>query len=195
MAQSLDALENCLVLLTSTKSTDSDLQLTLSKSLKDPHLLSIELLSLLCPPLVLFKAKSLLYNTLSLPALSAYSSTSSVTSLYNNYKDDALLTLVSNTFKLKQIRNSIDYRNYFDNFEDYLDQVYDFETFQKVLLVCKSLIQQRRAHNLVKFLSDKFNVATNGQRHFIVALNSLFWRIVNRSSLHSNINNNAGLCN
>jgi hypothetical protein len=162
------------------------------KSLKDPHLISIDLLSLICHPLVLFKAKSLLYNALYLPSLSPYSPATSVVSLYNNYKDDSLLTLVSNTFKLKQIQNSIDCRNYFNTFDDYLDQVYDFETFQKVLITCKSLIQQHRANNLVKFLNDKFNVATNGQKHFIVSLNSLFWRIVNRAPLNNNSLNSIG---
>jgi len=192
----LDALENCLILLNSSLNASQELeskevQLSM-KSLKDPHLISIDLLSLICHPLVLFKAKSLLYNALYLPSLSPYSPATSVVSLYNNYKDDSLLTLVSNTFKLKQIQNSIDYRNYFNTFDDYLDQVYDFETFQKVLIICKSLIQQHRANNLVKFLNDKFNVATNGQKHFIVSLNSLFWRIVNRAPLNNNSLNSIG---
>ena len=161
-------------------------------SLKDSHLISIELLSLICPPLVVFKAKSLLYNALYLPSTSSPSTNTSVVSLYNNYKDDALLSLIANSFKLKLIQASIDYRHYFNTFDDYLDQVYDFETYQKVLLICKSLIQQHRAHNFVKLLSDKFNMATNGQRHFISSLNALFWRIVNRAPLSNNSMNTIG---
>ena len=104
LGQLLYALENCLVLLNSSHELESKDTQSSIKSLKDSHFISVDLLSLICPPLVLFKAKSLLNNPLYLPSL--YSSATSVVSLYNNYKDDAVLTLISNTFKLKQIHFS-----------------------------------------------------------------------------------------
>lgn len=106
--------------------------------------------------------------------------------LYNSYNDDALLSLISNTFQLKSIKLSADLSSYFTTFNSYIDQLYDLETLEKTLVICKSLIQQQRANNLIKYLNDKFNLATNGQTHFINALNDLFWRVINRHLLSLN---------
>ena len=103
--------------------------------------------------------------------------------LYNSYNDDALLSLISNTFQLKSIKLCADLSTYFTSFNAYLDELYDLETLEKTLAVCKPLIQQHRANNLIKYLNDKFNMATNGQRHFITALNDLFWRVINKQIL------------
>ena len=185
--------ECCLVLLASPSSDELQSKETNLEAIREPHSISIELLSLICPPVVLYKAKSLLYNSLSLPSLC--SSSTSIVSLYNNYKDDALLSLISTTYKLKAIKDSIDYRLYFNDFEDYLDQIYDFETLQKTLIACKSLVQQQRANNLVKFINDKFNMATNAQKHFISSLNGLFWRIINRSPFNNQPFSNSSTLN
>ncbi len=151
------------------------------------------MLSLISPPLVVYKAKSLLFNSLSCP-ISLYqpSTLASIISLYNDYKDDAMMTLISSTFKLNLVKNSLDFYDSFTDFNDYLDSVYDIETLQKCMLVCKSLIQQQRANNMVKFLKEKFNMSNNGQKSFIISLNNLFWRIVNRSPLNNTAMNSIG---
>ncbi len=55
LGQSLELLESCIVLLRNM-TTDADQSF--------PYSISIDLLSLLCPPVVAYKAKSLLYNSL-----------------------------------------------------------------------------------------------------------------------------------
>jgi hypothetical protein len=102
------------------------------------------------------------------------------------------MTLISSTFKLNLVKNSLDFYDSFTDFNDYLDSVYDIETLQKCMLVCKSLIQQQRANNMVKFLKEKFNMSNNGQKSFIISLNNLFWRIVNRSPLNNTAMNSIG---
>lgn len=52
LGQTLDILENCVILLNESQSA--------------PYSISIDLLSLVCPPVITFKAKSLLYNILTL---------------------------------------------------------------------------------------------------------------------------------
>lgn len=187
LGQSLDLLENCIVLL---KNLPTDANEAF------PHSISIDLLSLLCPPVITYKAKSLLYNSLTLSSPSKENIqkeqqqnvpvTMGLAMLYNSYNDDALLSLISNTFQLKSIKLPADQSRYFNTFNSYLDELYDLETLEKTLVVCKSLIQQQRAHNLIKYLNDKFNMATNGQSHFITALNDLFWRVLNRHVLSLN---------
>lgn len=182
LGQSLDLLENCIVLL-------KDLPTDANEAF--PYSISIDLLSLLCPPVITYKAKSLLYNSLTLSPANKETTHNVPVSvglamLYNSYNDDALLSLISNTFQLKSIKLSADQSSYFSSFSSYLDELYDLETLEKTLVVCKSLIQQQRAHNLIKYLNDKFNLATNGQSHFITALNDLFWRVLNRHVLSAN---------
>ena len=168
LGQSLDILENSIILLRNEANLF-------------PYSISTSLLSLICPPVITFKAKSLLHNILWLSSTTADSSPLSVAMLYNGYNDDAVLSLVAATFQLKSLKISAGLSGYFSSLNSYLDQIYDLETLEKTLLVCKSLIQQQRANNLIKYLNDKFNVATNGHKHFISALNSLFWRVINRS--------------
>lgn len=148
LAQALELFENCTSggLLEVTSEMGSVLEAS-SKTM------ACELLSLICAPLVAHKAKSLLWSSLSQP------SPSTALALYNAYKDDALVNLLVATFQ--PIRNS---------------DLYDLENLQKCLLVCKSLVQQQRAHNLVKFLTDKFGSTDL----FLIQLNALFWRVVNR---------------
>jgi hypothetical protein len=183
LGQSLDILENCIIL------NDDQSQI---ENIKSKHYnISLELLSLICPPLISYKAKSLLFNILSLPlnntsqsSSSSSSSNTNITTLYNNYIDDALLNLLYKTFYIKNTIND----TIIINNNDYFDFLYDLETLEKTLLVCKSLIQQQRGNNLIKYLNDKFNIASNGQKSFISALNSLFWRIIDRSFLQLNKN-------
>ncbi len=201
LGQSLDVLENCILLL--NNSNEDQPQLAQSNSNKVGSLvaysyqnISIDLLSLICPPLITFKAKSLLFNVLQLPSMSPNSTSSlinpassapptSIATLYNNYVDDALLNLLAKTFDIKSISALM---SNITASKDYLNFVYDLETLEKTLLICKSLIQQQRANNMVKYLNDKFNIASNGQKHFLTALNSLFWSVVNRTHLQSNKN-------
>ena len=168
LGQSLDILENSIILLRNEANLF-------------PYSISTSLLSLICPPVITFKAKSLLHNILWLSSTTTDSSPLGVAMLYNGYNDDAVLSLVAATFQLKSLKISAGLSGYFSSFNSYLDQIYDLETLEKTLLVCKSLIQQQRANNLIKYLNDKFNVATNGHKHFISALNNLFWRVINRS--------------
>jgi hypothetical protein len=176
LTQSLDLFESCLILLSS--SSNSNLSNNNELFIKESHLISIDLLSLICPPLVIYKAKSLLFNSLSSPITSYQPS---IINLYNNYKDDALLTLISTTFRIDLLKSNRLLSQ--QNFNNYLDDILDYETLQKVILICKSLIQQQRANNMVKFLNEKFNPNSNGQKNFVNTLNSLFWRVVNRSPL------------
>lgn len=154
MAQSLDLYESCLNLASESSSEQSSAMVEASS-----RTISCDLLSLISAPLVSHKAKSLLWS--SLQAQQQPSPTTAL-SLYNAYKDDALVNLLSVSFR--PIR---------------LGHLYDLENLQKCLLVCKSLIQQQRAHNLVKYLNDKFNSTDS----FLVNLNALFWRVANRHCL------------
>lgn len=160
LSQSLEIAEQCLVLTGEKTDKDND----------TPHTISSQLLALICPPLVSHRAKSLLFNSL------AFSSTQlnvaqerasllkSIVPLYQSYKDEATLQLVTSTFKTTIVD------------QDYLDQLYDYEQLQRILLVCKSLISEFRANNLVTFLGHSFKSSTG----FITYLNSLFWRCVDR---------------
>lgn len=148
LAQSLDLFESCTTLVETDEA--ANIIETSSKSI------SCELLSLLSAPLVSHKAKSLLWTL-----LQPQPSPTVALTLYNAYKDDALVTLLAASFK--PIR---------------LGHLYDIENLQKCLLVCKSLVQQQRAHNLVKFLTDKFESTDS----FVINLNGLFWCVVNKCS-------------
>ena len=153
LAQSLQLLENCLDIANIGE--------------KDEYKLSAELFKLICPAIVVSKAQSLLQ--LSAP-----------NGLVSLIQDEASVQLIVNTFNLKSIRCAANKSSFTDP-ELFADQLYDLETLEKTLIVCKYLVQQQRAHNLVKFISEKFD--SNGTGHFISVLNGLFWRIVNRTIL------------
>jgi hypothetical protein len=172
LGQSLHLAEHCL-LLGSENSPSTD-----NEDSSEPHTVSTKLLSLVCPPLVLYKAKSLLLNSLALSSAlfnnnnnnnNNNSMLTTILPLYNAYKDEALLTLVLRTFKLPNIPRSLITTV---KINDYFDQVYDYEQLQRVLLVCGSLIHEQRAHNMARFAADN--------KLFVTALNTLFWRCVNR---------------
>lgn len=61
LGQSLDILENCIILLKDLNVSDENQSF--------PYSISIDLLSILCPPVITFKAKSLLYNSLTLSSV------------------------------------------------------------------------------------------------------------------------------
>ena len=173
LGQTLHLAGNCLVLLHAKPDG--------GYSDESTYKVSTQLLSLLCPPIVNYKAKSLLLSALASSSSSSSSSSSfpDITSflpLYNAYKDEAILTLVSATFK--EVAEDKNENNY------YLDQIYDFEQLQRVLLVCGSLVHAQRAHNLSRFATTTTGDTTN-TRTFVLALNSLFWRCVSRSGCNA----------
>lgn len=117
--------------------------------------ISCELMSLISAPLVSHKARSLLWNSLK----SQSSSSNASLSLYNSCKDEALVNMLATSFQ-----------------PFHMDHLYDLENLQKSLLVCKYMVYQQRAHNLVRFITEKFNSTDT----FLINLNSLFWRIANQ---------------
>ncbi len=162
LGQSLHLAEHCLLLSENISDANDN----------EPHTISKKIMALICPPLVLHKAKSLLFNSLALSSSSLNNTNlnallASILPLYNAYKDEALLTLVLRTFKInvpKSVKLPL----------EYFDQIYDYEQLQRVLLICGSLIHEQRAHNMARFAADN--------KTFVIALNSLFWRCVNRCS-------------
>lgn len=60
--------------------------------------------------------------------------------------------------------------------------LFDFESFQKVILICRSILFERSLF-MVKFLNDSFKSST----HFIAKLNDLFWLLFNQLDHHSSI--------
>lgn len=184
LAQSLDLYENCLSLipLNNTQNEPSQNVTTENTHETDTNvsnktlIISCDLLSHICAPIVSLKAKSLLLSAIQ--TMNITSSTTSISNnlatlaLYNSHKDKSLLNLISTTFR--PVKAEI---------------LYDYENLQKCLVVCKSLIQQQRAHNLVKFLTDKFGTSDG----FIGALNALFWRVINRCSLSTPALNSIGI--
>jgi hypothetical protein len=178
LAQSLDVVENCIYLVNSSTSQEgsssSSLQLL-------PKNVCVELMSLICPPLVLFKAKTLLFNILTMNKsnedLFSFNS-----SLYLDLKDESLISLIFQTFQSSQTGNEpiLKVVSTYNSKIDYLDEIYDLEVLQKVLLICKSLIHQQRSVALVKFLTLKFSHIQDKPFYFIKSLNALFWRLTKR---------------
>ncbi len=176
LGQSLEVLEDCVVLLEDSGQVSGTVDLSISS----------DLLSLLCPPIITFKAKSLMYNILTYSSLKtnepgAVNLLTSITPLYNNYTDDALLTLISATFNTSTLEHSLSLSPHFKTLSSYLDTLYDTETLERTLFICIGLIRQNRAQNLVKFLSEKFN---RRACHFLTLLNDLFWRCVSTKADH-----------
>lgn len=147
LSESLDVFENCMQIL-----NEKD---------QDSYKISLEFISLICHPLVLYKSKSFLFNFFK----------SNQPQSYNPYKDAALLNLISETFNEQSNANL------------------DSEILEKCLLICKSLIHEKREINLVKFLNEKF---CSRKKHFLFTLNELFWNIVNRSKLNEQFLNQIG---
>jgi hypothetical protein len=186
LAQSLDLYENCLSLIPLTNAQNEPSQnVTITENTHETNTnvtnktltISCDLLSHICAPIVSLKAKSLLLSAIQTMNVTSSTSSSSMNNLatlalYNSHKDNSLLNLISTTFRP---RNA--------------EILYDYENLQKCLVVCKSLIQQQRAHNLVKFLTDKFGTSDG----FIGALNALFWRVINRCSLSTPALNSIGI--
>ena len=114
LGQSLELLESCMLLYSSSSSSVTPSSSSSSSSSTDiiahpttqqldqyasmAHTVSTELLGLICPPLVLYKVKSLLLTSLTLTNPQQHQQQQHVASLYNACRDESLLSLVSSTF-------------------------------------------------------------------------------------------------
>ena len=119
LGQSLELLESCMLLYSSSSSSVTPSSSSSSSSSTDiiahpttqqldqyasmAHTVSTELLGLICPPLVLYKVKSLLLTSLTLTNPQQHQQQQHVASLYNACRDESLLSLVSSTFRTSSL--------------------------------------------------------------------------------------------
>ena len=118
---------------------------------------SVKFLKLMCPPVVSSKAKKLLYSLVS-------AAKTPFKQVYFNQKDEAQMTLILES--LRQAKEDKEEENLFD-----------WESYQKVLLICHSILAVRPL-SLIKFFNENFTKIDS--QHFLAKLNEIFWNLFDR---------------